>query len=174
MNIYSYLTKARISPADKFHALKTIARREQIWARLTGKNTSLATLPKQAPHKCHRREFIGMKDIPVEQIVGTLESQSSFDHEFRPLKNSLQDKWVNAYRSLENGRWAPVLVHRIGNKYYVEDGHHRVSVARLLGKASIQAKIWEYPVHNTRSMHCLPAHSAERSSTKTCAIPGQN
>lgn len=164
MNMHPYLTNTRISPVDTFYALQTLARREQIWARLTGQNTSLATFPEQAQHKRACKKFAGMKDIPIEQIVGTMESQSDFDHEFRPLKSSLRKKWLNAYHSLANRGWAPVLVHQFGDRYYVEDGHHRVSVARSLGRVSIQAKIWEYPVHSAQPKNSPSPQWMEKNS----------
>ena len=85
-------------------------------------------------------------DIPVEQIKGTVSRQSDFDHKFRPLKSHLRDRWVNSYQALENGGWSPILVHKVGDQYYVEDRHHPVSVARTLGEVFIQAKVWEYPL----------------------------
>jgi hypothetical protein len=35
---------------------------------------------------------------------------------------------------------------KVGENYYVEDGHNRVSVARALGMLSIRAEVWEYPI----------------------------
>jgi uncharacterized protein (DUF1015 family) len=42
--------------------------------------------------------------------------------------------------------WPPIRVYQVGNLYFVEDGHHRVSVARQLGLKLIEAEIWEYRV----------------------------
>jgi hypothetical protein len=164
MNTYPPLTNIRSSLADQFSALRTRALRASLWAKLTGRNTSLAIFPDQAPRKSPNRKLIGVKDIPIAQIVGTLNRQSDFDHQFRPIKAYLRDRWVNVYLALENGGWPPVVVHKVGEQYYVEDGHHRVSVARALGSAFIQAKIWEYPVQSLQAANCQTAPCPKGSS----------
>jgi hypothetical protein len=163
MNMYP-LTNVRSLLVDKFYALQTLARRESLWAKLTGQSTKLAKFPEQAPRKSPNRTFIGMRDIPIEQIVGTLNRHSDFDHKFRPLKSYLRERWVNVHRALEKGGWAPILVHKVGDQYYVEDGHHRVSVARSLEMTFIQAKIWEYSVHTRQPKSCPTPQWIEKSS----------
>jgi hypothetical protein len=174
MNMYPHLTNARSYLSDRFSALQTRALGGLLWAKLTGQNTKLAMFPEQAPRKSPNRKFIGMRDIPIEQIVGTLNRQSDFDHKFRPLKSYLRDRWVNVYLTLENSGWAPILVHKVGDQYYVEDGHHRVSVARLLKMTFIQAKIWEYPVHRLKAKNCQSALCTERGSAKAYAVECQD
>lgn len=169
MNMYPHLTNVRSSLADKFYALQTPARRDSIWARLTGQSTKLAIFPEEAPQKSPNRKFIGVQDIPVEQIVGTLNRQNDFDHKFRPLKSYLRDRWVNVYLSMENGGWSPIVVHKVGEQYYVEDGHHRVSVTRSLGMTYIQAKIWEYPAQILHAPECPSIPCPERSAVKAYA-----
>ena len=169
MNMYPHLTNIRSSLADKFYALQTPARRDSIWAKLFGQSTTLAIFPEEAPQKSPNRKFIGVQEIPVEQIVGTLNRQSDFDHKFRPLKSYLRDRWVNAYLSLENDNWTPIVVHKVGEQYYVEDGHHRVSVARSLGRTFIEAKIWEYPVQILQAKKCQSEPCTQRSSVKAYA-----
>ena len=68
---------------------------------------------------------------------------------------------MNVYLSLEGRIWDPIVVHKVGEQYYVEDGHHRVSVARSLGRTFIEAKVWEYPVQIMQAemisrMECCP------------------
>ena len=35
----------------------------------------------------------------------------------------------------------PISVYRVGDRHYVRDGHHRVSVARALGESTIEAEV---------------------------------
>jgi hypothetical protein len=102
------------------------------------------------------RKSIGLKEIKVDEITGTLYRHSDFDAEFRPLKKNLLDRWVNIYLLYQREGWPPILAHKVGDRYYIEDGHHRVSVARALGIAYIQAQIWEYPESNPAVTDCLP------------------
>jgi hypothetical protein len=96
--------------------------------------------------------------------VGTLNRHRDFDHKFRPLKSYLRDRWVNVYLTLQVEGWSPIILHKVGNDYYVEDGHHRLSVARLLGMTYIQAKVWEYPIVEMPAKKPSPARCPERSS----------
>lgn len=145
MNPYPPITNVRSHLGDKFSSLRLHATWHRIWANLTGKNNRLAVFPEEAPEKSPNRRYLGITEIPLDGIRGTLNRQHDFDQEFRPLKSYLRDRWVNAYLAFENGGWPPILVHQVGETYYVEDGHHRVSVARFLGLAYLPAKVWEYP-----------------------------
>lgn len=167
----THLTDVRNSLVDKFYALQTSARRDSIWARLFGESTDLATLPQTelATLEHPTEKFTGVKDIPLEQIVGTLNSYGDFDHQFRPLKSSLRDQWVYAYLAIENGGWEPIVVHKVGEEYYVEDGHLLISVARSLGKNLIAAMIWEHPVYEAQVVACPSGQCAERSSIEAFA-----
>lgn len=169
MTMYPHLTNGRSSLVDQFYTLQTHARRDFLFGKLTGKNTTLAIFPEEAPQKSPNRKFMGMRDISIDQVVGTLNRQSDFDHKFRPLKSYLRDRWVNAYLELEKSGWAPILVHKVGDQYYVEDGHHRISVARSLGMTCIQAKIWDYSVQPAETKPSKPAPCPERSSVKAYA-----
>jgi hypothetical protein len=156
--------------ANQFSTLRMQALRDSLWAKLIGKNTKLAIFPEQAPEKSPNRKPVGVEDIPLEQIVGTLGRHNDFDHLFRPLKKNLRDRWVNAHLSLESDGWSPILVHKVGDNYYVEDGHHRVSVARSLGIAFIQAKVWEYPVDGKQTRSCQLLERIEKSSVNAYAV----
>ncbi len=169
MNIYPSFTGIHSFMSYKFSTLRMDALRDSLWARLIGKNITLAVFPEQAPEKSPNRRFIGVTDIPVDLIVGTLNRHDDFDHRFRPFKSYLRDRWVNTYLALEKDGWSPIVVHKVGDNYYVEDGHHRVSVARWLGMSLIQAKIWEYPIQIKQSKECQPMRCVERSSSKTYA-----
>jgi hypothetical protein len=156
MNLYPSFTDIRSHLYHKFFTLRTNARRDLLWAKLIGKTTGLATFPEEAPEKSPNRKFIGTEDIPVEQIVGTLNRQKDFDHKFRPLNKHLLERWVNVHLSVERDGWPAILVHKVGESYYVEDGHHRVSIAQALGMKFIPAKVWEYPCQEKKAQPCHP------------------
>jgi ParB-like chromosome segregation protein Spo0J len=64
-----------------------------------------------------------------------------------PLKDSDQRRWV---RVMEAAMAAldlpPIRAYRVGDIYFVADGHHRVSVARLRGQDHIVAAVIDVPV----------------------------
>jgi hypothetical protein len=167
MNIYPSFTNIRSYLSYQFSSLRRRALQDSLWATLSGRKTKLAVFPEEAPAKSPNRRFLGMQDIPLNEIIGTINRQRDFDHKFRPLNKSLRDRWVNTYLALEAEGWSPILVHKVGNNYYVEDGHHRVSVAQALGLAFLQAKVWEYPCLAKGPKNCET--EVERSSVKVYA-----
>jgi hypothetical protein len=166
MNIYPFFTDIRSHLSHKFLTLQSTARRDSLWAKLMGKSTMLAVFPDQAPEKSPNRKFLGVQEIPVHEIIGTINRQNDFDRKFRPLRKYLRERWVNACLSIERDGWSPILVHQVGASYYVEDGHHRVSVARSLGLAFIPAKVWEYPCLVQEPKRCQPEPCPDLNRTR--------
>ena len=158
------LTNLRSALSDKFLRLQAQALRSSLWPKLRGQTLRLEVFPEKSPERSPNRRFLGEKEIPLAQVVGTLTRREDFDDQFRPLKPSLRDRWVNAYLALENEGWSPILVHKVGDRYYVEDGHHRASMARSLGMAFIQAKVWEYPVQAAPLTKYADRRCQERSA----------
>jgi hypothetical protein len=92
----------------------------------------------------HRRSA-GMHAIPLESIVGTAESAKAraFDHGFRPPAGS-RHRWERLWVAGRRGEpLPPISVYRLGDRHFVNDGHHRVSVANALGMAAIDAEVTE-------------------------------
>jgi hypothetical protein len=145
MNIQPSFSQLRSHLALEFSNLRNRALRERLWARLIGQSTALADFPEDPLPQGLNRKSIGIQDIKVEEIVGTLYRHMDFDAQFRPLRKNLLDRWINIYLLYQREGWPPILAHKVGDDYYIEDGHHRVSVARALGVAYIQAQVWEYP-----------------------------
>ena len=166
MNINPSFTNPYSAASYKFSALRMRALRDSLLAKISGRNSKLASFPEHAQRDLPNRKLIGVKDIHIDQIIGTLNRESDFDNKFRPLGKHLLDRWVNISAYLNPDGWEPILVHKIGEQYYVEDGHHRVSVARSIGMFFIQAKVWEYPVQQKKMRGCEPVRCAEGNPAK--------
>jgi hypothetical protein len=81
-----------------------------------------------------------LRSIPVEAIVGTVDATTDFDAGFRPADQRVSSRWQSVARAHRDGRpLPPIAVIERPDGYYVLDGRHRVSVARALGHASIDA-----------------------------------
>lgn len=169
MDFHPTFTNIRSFTSYQFSMLRMRALRDSFWAKLTGRSTKLARFPEQAQRNNPNRKLLGTKDIAVEEIIGTFNRESDFDYRFRPLGKHLCNRWINTYINLERDGWSPILVHKIGEHYYVEDGHHRVSVARSFGMAFIEAKVWEYPVRPRQIDTCQSVTCAEQSSSNVYA-----
>jgi hypothetical protein len=87
---------------------------------------------------------VGRRDVDVSKIVGSVGRYRQFDCGFMPKKASLQGKWKRVDRAFVRGEeLPPVSLYKIGDSYFVEDGNHRVSVARYQGVEMIDAEVVE-------------------------------
>jgi hypothetical protein len=91
--------------------------------------------------------YLGNQVVPIAQITGSVGRDADFDRNFRPLKSHLRNRWVRVFLLSQRTGWPRIRAHKVGRQYFVEDGHHRVSVAHLLGMRSIQAEVWEYQLN---------------------------
>lgn len=86
----------------------------------------------------------GVQDIPLDKIVGSAGPESKaadFDSTFLPISPKLRDRWANIYEAMIDSEVPPIEVYKVDDKYYVVDGHRRVSVARTLGRDTIRARV---------------------------------
>jgi hypothetical protein len=91
------------------------------------------------------RRATGLHAIPLDSIVGTAEHAKTrtFDRRFRPGSSSRR-RWEGIWVAGRRGAaLPPISVYRLGDEHFVRDGHHRVSVARSLGMAAIDAEVTE-------------------------------
>jgi hypothetical protein len=88
---------------------------------------------------------LGVQTIPLDSIVGTVDRRrAEFDRSFRPMSGELRQRWQRVATARHSGvPLAPIDVYRVGGLHFVEDGHHRVSVARALGDDVIEARVRE-------------------------------
>ncbi|MBK7216901.1 MAG: hypothetical protein IPH95_07545 [Candidatus Promineofilum sp.] len=115
-----------------------------LWA--TGWRVSLAAcaICRQwtRPRPAARRERAGVVNVPLSQIVGSEGRASDFDSDFHPLNDNTRDRWINIAAAIRRGAsMPPVELIQAADGYYVRDGHHRISVARAAGQASIEGRI---------------------------------
>jgi hypothetical protein len=95
---------------------------------------------------------LGLRDVEVLKIVGSVDRHEAFDRGFMPTKASLAERWKRVDRAFHSGIDLPAVnLYKIGDSYYVEDGNHRVSVARYQGVPTIEAEVIEFfPLHGAR------------------------
>jgi hypothetical protein len=107
--------------------------------RLRSLEDELGAAPPRA------RRPTGLQAIPLCSVIGTAEPTKArvFDVRFRAPETSRR-RWERLW--IANRRGAPVppiSVFKVGDHHYVDDGHHRVSVANALGMAAIDAEVTE-------------------------------
>jgi hypothetical protein len=88
--------------------------------------------------------YRGVKTVPLEQIVGSLNRYQDFDRVFLPTQSGTAERWQRVDQAFyKDISLPPVLLYKIGQVYFVVDGHHRVSVARGQGQQFIEAEVRE-------------------------------
>ncbi len=86
----------------------------------------------------------GLQVVPLDAIVGTVDRAADFDRGFRPTTTRLRSRWERIAAAQRRGEpLPPVSLFKVGELYFVRDGHHRVSVAKSLGRADIDAYVTE-------------------------------
>ncbi|NWG07333.1 MAG: ParB N-terminal domain-containing protein [Chloroflexi bacterium] len=168
MNTHFPLSIRRNLLAYKFFRLRTRALNDAFRAMQTSSKITLEVFPGIGQRITPSLKLIGIQSIRVAEVVGTFKWETDFDHQFRPLQKRALNRWVNAYLRHEQNGWDPILAHKIDGKYFIEDGHHRVSVARFLGMEFIEATVWEYSSEGAEVCQDWPC--CERSSSKAYAV----
>ena len=128
------------------------ARRHQVLSQLAGwmrtdshEGTETLSFSEVVEALGRRGErSLGLQVIPMDSIVGSVDKVRDFDRRFRPTSNRSRQRWERMALKTRTGQsFPPIDVYKLGNLYFVRDGHHRVSVGRSLGANSIEAYVTE-------------------------------
>jgi len=88
--------------------------------------------------------YRGVRPVEVEKIVGSLNRYHEFDRAFLPLQDKIAPRWQSVDMAFyQDVSLPPVVLYKVGEVYFVVDGHHRVSVAREQGQTYIDAEVRE-------------------------------
>jgi hypothetical protein len=91
----------------------------------------------------YARRYVGVRPIDVGRIVGTEGRAGDFDREFHALKPGVRERRRRVAAAFPNGDFPPIVAYKLGDAYFVVDGHHRVAVARSRGMATVDAEVTE-------------------------------
>jgi len=88
--------------------------------------------------------YRGVQSVEIKKIVGSLNRYHQFDRAFLPLEDQNAKRWQSIDRAFyQEVNLPPVVLYKVGEVYFVVDGHHRVSVAREKGQVDIDAEVRE-------------------------------
>ena len=117
----------------------------QIWSVVSGQPATLLSYD-EIKEKLHIGGPIyrGVQTVSVDQIVGSLNRYHQFDRAFLPTQDDTSGRWQKIDRAFyEDVHLPPIVLYKVGQVYFVVDGHHRVSVAREQGQLFIEAEVRE-------------------------------
>ena len=85
-----------------------------------------------------------LRTVELAEIGGSVGRCQDFDRDFLPVCSCLGERWRRVDRAFREGRQLPpVRLYRLGGRYFVADGNHRVSVARYRNLPMIEAEVTE-------------------------------
>jgi len=89
-----------------------------------------------------------VETVPLDRIVGSVGRYHDFDRAFLPQRDSLERRWSSVASARQSGKELPLIdLYKIGDAYFVVDGHHRISVARSQGRRYLDARVSEIVSH---------------------------
>lgn len=128
------------------------ARRKAFWRRviswIMGERNDLLPFDEvreKLPFK--GQHYIGLKQVPIDQIIGSSGRYRDFDRAFLPVQTRTRGRWLSIDKAhYQDIILPPVELYKMGEIYFVKDGNHRVSVARERGQEFIDAFVTEIVV----------------------------
>jgi hypothetical protein len=125
---------------------------------------------EEVRHKLHlsNMQYLGLQDVPVDHIVGSVGRYQDFTRAFFPRRDNLRQRWRSVDQLVTaGGGMPPIELYQVGEAYFVRDGNHRVSVARQHNMPLIEAYVWQYTTHialepdsDVDAVLCQAAHAA--------------
>jgi nucleotide-binding universal stress UspA family protein len=133
---------------EDFRRARQRAALQEVLDRLTGKSSDLLSFEevRRKLHALGTGVSRGIRNIPLDSIVGSTGRYTDFSRTFLPKNPSDEERWARVMSLVTDpsgGGLPPIEVVKIGDAYFVQDGHHRVSVARRLGAKTIEAYVRE-------------------------------
>ena len=87
---------------------------------------------------------LGQTMVALQKIRGTMNAGRAldFDGNFCPKNQKNRPRWIRLVVARQRGtKLPPVKLVQVGDLFFVEDGHHRISVARALEDEFILAEV---------------------------------
>ena len=130
------------------------ARLGRLKALLLGRATRSTLLSSDGIHRTVSASggvYRGRRPVEASRIVGSVGKHEQFDQNFMPLSKASVEKWKRIDRAFRLGQELPaVSLLELGREYFVNDGNHRVSVARFHGVEWIDADVTEVKSRSPR------------------------
>lgn len=141
--LFAGLISERIPSMQEFDMARSRGIRRRIWNALTGRPGSLLSLQKATKGRTLRGQSdAGIQVVAVESIRGTVNRDGEFSIDFDPLRARSRQRWAGVAHARKTGvALPPVDLIRVGDTYFVADGHHRISVANHFGQEEIEARV---------------------------------
>lgn len=135
----------RSAAINDFYEAHRKASLKTVLSYITGKSVDLLSYDDVLAHlRLKGQSDRGKEDIPLDKIIGSVGRYTDFTRDFLPRRESDRHRWASVKMATESFLGVPPIeVYKLGEFYFVKDGNHRVSIARLNGQSHIEAYITE-------------------------------
>lgn len=145
-------------------------RLDRLWDRLTRRSGRLLELASiEASCRIHTRSYRGVQTVLIRRICGSEGRSGAFDTRFNPGPGHDAGRWISIATAWQMGQaLPPVKLVEVGGRYFVLDGHHRVSVACAMGQEYIEAEVTAWQVSGPlpwSTPQCVPAFACQEIGT---------
>lgn len=144
----------------------------RLWTTLTRGSDHLLDLDAvETTGRVLNRHFVGSQTVAIRQIRGSVSKgrAEDFDIDFYPRQAYDEARWKSVAAVWLYGQsLPPIELIQVGETYFVQDGHHRISVARALGQRYIDAvvTVWEVAPALSEAQPALPC-----PQPRDCLVP---
>jgi len=130
---------------ESYRRVRRRASVSAVRGRLGRRLTELLSLPEvRSRIQVGGQRDLGITAVPLNSIVGSEGRPGDFDRHFAPRRKNTVERWMRIKRAyLDDRGLPPVELIKVGQIYFVRDGHHRLSVVRLAGQQEIEAHVVE-------------------------------
>jgi uncharacterized ParB-like nuclease family protein len=130
-----------------FNAARRRAFFESVLSEMTGRPGTLLSFDqvREQLHLGESDRSPDLREIPLNKIVGSVGRYRDFSRAFLPRAHVDSSRWTHIEQMLNKRDLPPIDVLQVGDVYFVQDGNHRVSVARSRKAKTIWAHVIEIP-----------------------------
>ncbi|MEM6431741.1 MAG: hypothetical protein AAF708_21070 [Deinococcota bacterium] len=105
-----------------------------------------------------RKSSRQLVDVRLADIIGSVGRANEYTTQFLPRHAHDEERWARVRIAVTSDRGVPPLeLLEVNGKYYVEDGHHRVSVLKALGASYTTAYVTHVEVMQLAQPTLSPA-----------------
>ncbi len=131
--------------ASEFTSARQQAFIEEWLSRFTGRHVDLLSFEEVKQNlRLQDAAYKGLREIELDKIVGSVGRYRDFTRSFLPKNDAMAERWRRVDAAVHDTGTPPIDVYKVGDVYFVRDGNHRVSIAKMHNAQTIEAYVTEY------------------------------
>lgn len=131
--------------ASEFTSARQHAFIEEWLSRFTGRHADLLSFEEVKQNlRLQDASYKGLQEIELEKVVGSVGRYRDFTRSFLPKSDEMAERWRRVDAAVHDMGVPPIDVYKVGDVYFVRDGNHRVSIAKMHDAKTIEAYVTEY------------------------------